>query len=70
MEKNREGNMILKYQCPDCGKMITLNVTTIDRLQAELDTLKAERQFLQRQIKELQDMDGFKIFNQMFGGKR
>jgi cell division protein FtsB len=62
--------MILKYQCPDCGKMITLNVTTIDRLQAELDTLKAERQFLQRQIKELQDMDGFKIFNQMFGGKR
>lgn len=50
--------------------MITLNVTTIDRLQAELDALKAERQFLQRQIKELQDMDGFKMFNQMFGGKR
>jgi len=32
--------MILKYTCPDCGKKITLNITTIDKLQDEIKYLQ------------------------------
>ena len=55
--------MILKYQCPDCGKQITLNITTIDKLQDEIKYLREEI----RQLK-LDKSDGARMFKDLFGG--
>ena len=42
--------MRLQYQCPDCGKMIVLNVTTIDKLQDEIVDLRAENGRLRQRL--------------------
>ena len=55
--------MILKYQCPDCGKMITLNIKTIDKLQDEIKYLREEI----RQLKLNKD-DGARMFRDLFKG--
>ena len=62
--------MILKYQCPDCGKQITLNITTIDKLQDEIKHLREEIKHLREEIRQLKlnKDDGARMFRDLFRG--
>ena len=49
----------IKIACPDCGKVITVKIQTIDRLREEVSRLKMEN-------KRLLDGTG-DLFNELFG---
>lgn len=49
----------IKITCPDCGKVITVKIQTIDRLREEVARLKREN-------KRLLDGSG-DMFNELFG---
>ena len=49
----------IKITCPDCGKVITVKIQTIDRLREEVSRLKMEN-------KRLPDGTG-DLFNELFG---
>lgn len=49
----------IKIACPDCGKVITVKIQTIDRLHEEVAQLKREN-------KRLLDCTG-DMFNELFG---
>jgi len=58
--------MIIKPACPKCGHVLTVDVIKIDKLAAEIKSLKA-------QIAELQadrHDEGEAMFNKLFGGKK
>ena len=49
----------IKITCPDCGKIITVKIKTIDRLREEVARLKRENRRL---------LDGTgDMFNELFG---
>ena len=49
----------IKIACPDCGKVITVKIQTIDRLREEVSRLKMENKRLLNGTGDL--------FNELFG---
>jgi uncharacterized small protein (DUF1192 family) len=57
--------MIIKPACPKCGYVLTLEVIKIDKLAAEIASLKAQIAKLQADRHD----EGEAMFNKLFGGK-
>jgi outer membrane murein-binding lipoprotein Lpp len=57
--------MIIKPACPKCGYVLTVDVMKIDKLAAEIKTLKAQIAELQAERHD----EGEAMFNKLFGGK-
>jgi hypothetical protein len=57
--------MIIKVPCPDCGKIITIDVVKVDRLQVEIDRLRREVSRLKHQPDDMPD-----FLKDLFGGTR
>ena len=66
-------NNIIKVKCCKCGKVVTVKVNTITKLQNRLHVLEEENKTLRAKLaaaKVMNDKVGntFKDFNNFFGG--
>lgn len=53
---------IINPKCPKCGNVLTIKLNMIDRLKAEIDTLRAEL------VKAKSDGQAMDTFKSIFGG--
>jgi len=61
---------IIKVPCPQCGKVISVEVSTIDRLKTDIQRITTERNTYKQKLDALEHMNKSNPFAAMFGGGR
>jgi len=61
---------VIKVSCPDCGKIISIEVSTIDKLRLQLMNVSHERDIYKQKLDALEQMNKSNPFAAMFGGGR
>lgn len=61
---------IIKVSCPDCGKIISVQIATIDKLRLQLAQVTKDRDIYKQKLDAIENMRKTNPFAEMFGGMK